>query len=212
MNQAIAMPTGKAGELFIPALGRTIQQVEWREDDIFDHAQQTVLAVTAGSKLKFFKDLQHKNLQHCNITTQSKIPSQSEMVAFRIGVHIAQAFGDNLVSDADTIKFAHAAYLTFKLGDRLVMQGPVLKLQTGYGVTGSTTRNNTGVVTLGVPSAAAAPNLLVAQSITDKDDLNVEIIFDNTAWLTDGASMPTFASKVVAGVFVHGLIKKPLGA
>ena len=94
MNQAIAMPTGKAGELFIPALGRTIQQVEWREDDVYDHAQQTVLAVTAGSKLKFFKDLTSKNLQHVNITTQSKIPSQSEMVAFRIGVHIAQAFGE----------------------------------------------------------------------------------------------------------------------
>ena len=62
------------------------------------------------------------------------------------------------------------------------------------------------------PRVAAAPNLLVAQSITDKDDLNVEIIFDDTAWLNGGASMPTFASKVVAGVFIHGLIKKPLGA
>lgn len=207
----VAVPTGVAGELFIPALGQKVRQVEWREDDIYDHVQVEA-TITAGQRLNYFKDLPKKGLQHLNISTASKVPSQSEMVVFRIGVHVAQATGDTLPTDADIIKFVHDTYLTFKLGERLVLQGPVLKQQTGYGVTGSTTRNGTGVVTLGVPSSAAAPQLLVAQQISEKDDLNCWITFDDNKWLSGGTSqMPTFSVQLVAGVFLHGLIKKPLG-
>ena len=218
---AIAVPTGKAGELYIPALGQTVQQVEWREDDFYDHVQADN-APAAGAQYIFFRDLGQKNLQSCNLRQQGKIPSNSEMVIARIGVHLAQAYGNQLPTDADLIKLAHAALLTFQINDRLVAQGPLFKYQSGYGMTGSTTRTGTGVVTTGVPSTAAAPQLLVAQPISEKDDLVCNISILDNKWLniagTTGASqMPVFSTQgavalqPVMGVFLHGLIKKPQG-
>jgi hypothetical protein len=213
---AIAIPTGKAGELYIPALDKTVQQVEWREDDFYDHVQ-TKAAITAGNRLRVFRSLDNKNFQHININTQGKIPANSEIVIFRIGVHVAQAFGNVLPTDDDIIKVAHAATLTFKLNERLVAQGPLFKFQSGYGVTGSTTRNATGIATMGVPSAAAAPQLLVAQPASEKDDLNCDITFEDNSWLASGTQMPAFSiqaavtTQPVIGVFLHGLIKKPQG-
>lgn len=71
MNQ-IAIPTNKPGEVYIPALGKTFQQIELREDDVYD----TVL-VSAGSQANltytFWRDIQNKDLQDCNLPNPSCI-------------------------------------------------------------------------------------------------------------------------------------------
>ena len=210
MSSAIAVPTKNAGELFIPALGRTIQQIEWREDDFYD-AVQAPATITAGTTLELFRDLAAKNLQHTNLRTQRRIPAGSELLLARVGVHLAQAFGDTLPTDADLIKVAHDATLSFKINDRLITEGPLFKFQSGYGMTGSTTRTGTGVVTTGVPSAAAAPSLFVAQPVGDTDDLNGQIVFPDNSWLGGGTAMPVPSVRVVAQCFLHGIIKKPQG-
>lgn len=208
---AIAQAGKEAGTLVIPSLGRTIKLVEWREDDFYDSVQQASGAATAGTSLEVFRDLSNKNLQHTNLKTSRRIPAGSEFILARIGVVPAQAIGNTLVTDDDIIKLAYAATMTFKLNDRLITEGPLYKYQSGYGVTGSTTRNATGVVTIGVPSAAAAPVLMVAQNIADDDDLVATIDFKNNSWIAGGASMPTFTAAVIATVNLHGFVKKPQG-
>lgn len=207
----VAVPTKNAGELFIPALGKTIQQVEWREDDFYDTVQTDSVTPTAGSTFEYFRDLSNKNLQHTNLKTPRRIPSGSEFIMTRVGLVPNQALGNTLLSDSDVTKLAYAATLTFKINDRLITEGPVYKYQSGYGVTGSTTRTDTGVVTIGVPSAAAAPNLLVAQTIKDDDDLVATLEFKSNSWISGGASMPTFSSRPAVTLMLHGLIKKPQG-
>lgn len=211
-NAPIAIPGKDAGTLFIPALGVSIKQTESREDDIYDTVEQTAAAVTAGTSLELFRDLSNKNIQHVNLTTSRRIASGSEFFMNRVGVYIHQAFGATLATDKDMLLLAHAGSLTFKLNDRTVVEGPLFKYQSGYGLTGSTTRNATGIVTIGVASYAAAPQLLVVQRVSDKDDVKGTIDFKNNSWLTGGSAMPTTdnAHNLIS-VFLHGVIKTPVG-
>lgn len=207
----IVQATGNAGELNIPSLGKTIRLVEWREDSFFDTVQLDALSPAAGSSLEFFRDLSNKNLQHTNLKTARRIPAGSEFILTRIGVIPNQALADSLPTDADIIKLAYAASLTFKINDRLISEGPVYKYQSGFGVTGSTTRNSTGIATIGVPSAAAAPSLLVAQNVKDDDDLVATLDHKNNSWINGGSTMPTYSVRMGVTLDLHGLIKKPQG-
>lgn len=211
MNSVI-QPTKTAGEYFIPALNKTIQLVEWREDDFYDTVTRTAGAVTAGTSLVLFRDLASKNIQHCNLRTQRRIPSGSEFIINRIGVVIQQCFSNTLVALGDILKCAYDASLTFKINDRLVTEGPLFKFSTGYGVVGSSTENNVTIATTGVASAAAAPQLLVAQPVNDKDDLNGTIDFLDDTWITNAAVMPTLAGRVTLQCMLHGLVKKASGS
>jgi len=211
-NMAAAVPTGKAGELFIPSLGRTIKLIEWREGDFYDHVTQASGTVTAGTSLELFRDLANKNLQHTNLRVARRIPANSELIMNRIGVLIAQAFSDTVVNGDDILKVAYNGSLTFKINDRLVSEGPIVLYQSGYGMTGATTMNNRAPYTTGVPSAAAAPQLLVAQSVIEDDDLQATVDFKNDTWITGSSVMFTLAGRVLIGCFLHGFIKKAQGA
>lgn len=206
----IAIPGKNPGELVIPALGRTIKMVEWREDGFYDSVQ-AASAPTAGSSLEFFRDLSNKNLQFTNLRTARRIPAGSEFIMARVGVIIAQAYANVVPTDDDLIKLAYAASLTFKINDRLITEGPAVNYQSGIGMSGTTTRNATGVVTTGVPSAAAAPSLMVAQPVADDDDLVATLDFKDNAWLSGGSSMPVFVAKPVVTLRLAGFIKKPQG-
>lgn len=208
-NLAVPVPN-EPGALFIPALGRKIKMVEWREDDFYDSVLQASGTIAAGTSLEFFRDLSNKNLQHTNLRTARRIPAGSEFIMARLGVLIAQAVGETLTTDDDTLVVAYAGSLTFKLNDRLISEGMLVKYQTGIGVTGSTTRTSTGVVTLGVPSAAAAPSLMVAQPVSDSDDLMGTVDFKSATWIS-GYVSPVLTNAVLFTIMLHGFIKKPQG-
>lgn len=210
---ATLQPTGNAGEYMIPELGnKKIRLIDWREDDLFDVVAQPSGAVTAGTSLEYFRDLSNKNLQHTNLRTPRRIPSQSEFILQRVGVVLAQAYSNTVSNAADLIKAAYAATLTFKINDRVVTEGPLFKFQSGYGMQGTSTETTTSIVTTGVPSSAAAPRLLVEQVITDSADLMGTIDFKSDSWITGSAVMPTFANKVLVQLMLHGLWKRPSNA
>ena len=222
---AVAQAGRTAGTLYIPALGKEIKLVEWREDDFYDtvvtgDVSAVAAIIAAGTSLEFFRDLANKNLQHTNLRTQRRIPAGSEFIMSRIGVLPNQAFGSVMVEVPDFVKHVYAATLTFKINDRLVSEGPLYKYQSGYGVAGQaalTTAglalaglgNSVGLPTIGVPSAAAAPNLMVAQPVMDDDDLVATIDYKSVSWAT-GAVMPTVKAIGIT-LSLHGFIKKPQG-
>jgi hypothetical protein len=215
----VAIPTSNPGELYIPALDKTIQQIEWREDDIYDTVAQPSGLITAGTELDLFLNLQGKQLQFSSLKKASSIPANNQVVVSRVGVHINQALGAVLPTDGDIIAIAHAGVLQFAVNGRLITQGPLLKYQSGYGMTGSTTRNATGIVTTGVPSAAAAPSLYVAQPVTDNDDITGSVTFPSLGWLAtnaDGAivgtTLPSPTTAIAMTCYLHGIIRKPQGA
>jgi hypothetical protein len=212
MANPSVVPGKSAGELYIPAVGKTIKLVEWREDDFYDSVDVPDGAMAAGATFEFFRDLSNKNLQHTNLRTARRIPAGSEFIMSRIGVLPAQARGNVVADFEDVVKLAYAACLVFKLNDRLISEGPVVKYQSGLGVTGSVATTvaamTKSMATVGVPSAAAAPSLLVSQPVGDDDDLQATLEFRNNSWLAGGA-MPTFAADNVVTLLLHGFIKKP---
>lgn len=208
---SVIQPTKNAGEYFIPALGRTVQLVEWREDDFADAVSQGAGAVTAGTTLELFRDLASKNVQHCNLKTARRIPAGSEFVINRVGVLIHQCFSNTVVILSDVLKVAYNASLTFKINDRLVVEGAVYKFSSGYGMVGSSTENAISLATTGVASTAAAAQLLVAQPVKEDDDLNGTIDFKNDSWITGASVMPTLTGRVVLSCILHGLVKKASG-
>lgn len=211
MATPIAIPGKNAGELYIPSAGKTILQTESREDDIYDTVEQASGAVTTGAKLNAFKNITSKNAQHTNLTTARRIGSGDEFYMNRVGCHIRQATANTIAVDSDILLVAENVDFLFKLGKREVTSGPLIKYQSGYGVVGMTNRNNTGLVTIGVASYAAAPQLLVVQGVTDNDDMIADFQFSDNSWITGGTKMPTTTNATYITVFLHGVVKSRLG-
>jgi hypothetical protein len=224
---AILRATDETGVYEIEGLGTKIRLLEWRSGSFYDTVQFQQGLQAAGSQQQLFQNLQNKNRQFSNLDNNAgRLPALNELITNRVGVHALQAFGNTVISDSDIIKFAHAAYMRVSVNQtRLIADAAMYTFQSGYGVQGSTTRNNTGVVTIGVPSAAAAPQLLVAQPIGPNDSIGTDsyITLYNNAWIsgvtTAGAAatilpgvMPTFDNSVFATVFLDGLVKKPATA
>jgi hypothetical protein len=224
---AILRATDETGVYEIEGLGTKIRLLEWRAGSFYDSIQFQQGAQSAGAQQQLFQNLQNKNRQFSNLDNNAgRLPALNELITNRVGAHLLQAFGNTVISDSDIIKFAHAAYMRVSVNQtRLIFDAPLYTAQSGYGVTGSTTRNNTGVVTVGVPSAAAAPQLLVAQPIGPNDSIGTDsyVTLYNNNWInpltTAGAAasilpgvLPTFDTAVFATIFLDGLIKKPATA
>ena len=197
---------GSPGEFFIPALGKKIKIVEWKEDDRYDTVVQASGAITAGTVLNFFRDLTNKDVNDGNFNSAKKLMSNGEeMVLERIGVDVPMCVGNTLVTPADIKRVAFNGYLLLKIDRRDVAEGPLHKFPSGYGLAGSTTENNTGIVSLGVASTASAAKLIREQEISQDTDVAASLQFFNHTW--DAGNMPTLVSKVWVRLFLHGLIK-----
>lgn len=197
------------GVISVPALGKSFKLTESREDDIYDSVTRAS-GSTENATLELFRDVTNKYLQHTNLQTPRRINAESEMALTRVGIHVRQAVGDTVTDPEDVVKILDAATLAFKINDRLVTEGPLMKYQPGIGAAGVSQRTNAGIVTNGVASAAAAPSLLVPQPISDKDDLKGQVAFPAGTWIS-GFTAASLANTNVISCFLHGIIKAPLG-
>ncbi len=214
----IAVPGSKPGEIFIPALGKSFQQVELREDDVYDSVAQVAGAIAAGTELEVFRDIQNKNEQHTNIPQSRRIQAGDEVAVFRVGIHPREAHGNTVPSLVDLKKVFGNSQLLLQFNRRLITSGPTIKYPSGYGVSGS----SNGVAaagletfSVGVPSVAAAPTLFVPQQLRDNDDIICKIRYPDAQWLAvaQGGTYtgPTLAGAICLTVFLRGVIKAPLG-
>lgn len=191
--------------------GQTFKLTETREGDRYDSVDQASGLMTAGTELVLFRDLANKNTQDTSFKTARRVPQGEEFVISRIGAVLAQTHGGTMVSDDDIIKLAYAGVLEIKVNTRIVWDAPIVFSPAGYGVTGMTNRTDTGVVTNGVASYAASPNLLVPQVVTGNDDIDGRIHFPNNSWLGGGAVLPTLDGRCKMMAILHGIIKQGLG-
>ena len=207
---AIAIPTKNPGEVYIPSLGKTFQQVELREDDVFDNIVIPSGAIAAGTEFVFFRDLTNKNEQDTNIPTQKRIASGDEVAVFRIGIHPREAIGTALPTFNDMRKVLGNGQLDVKFNRRQISTGPMIKYPSGYGMGGYSDETGATAVTVGVPSVAAAPTLFVPQQLKDDDDLNCRLRFPDASWVS-GYAAPTLGAAVKIALLLHGVMKNPLG-
>lgn len=214
--QPIAVPTDKAGELYIPALGKKFMQVELREDDIYDTVQIASGAITVGAEYIFFRDIQNKNEQHCNLTQSAKIASGDEVAVFRVGLYPRNKVGATHAPSTDILQVIEGAHFIVQVNRRVITSGPAVKYPSGYGLSGmsdlgAATAGNQAL-SVGVPSVAAAPTLFVPQQLKGDDDLNGKLRFPAATWVS-GYDVPTLTGVdgLLVTAFLHGVIKSPLG-
>lgn len=197
---------GKPGH-FIDAAGRVNVLTETRETDRYDSVQQASGAITAGTILRFFRDLNNKNDLDVNIPEAGKLVTGSErMILERIGVNIQASNSTLLLSAADAKAIMCAGYLEFKLNKNVIEDGPLERFPSGYGISGSTTENDQAVVNVGVPSTAAVRPLKEQQIITDAHTVQAGVTFQARTWLST-STMPTLANQNVIRLYCHGLLE-----
>lgn len=211
----VAVPGSKPGELIIPALGnKVIQQVELREDDVYDTVFIAAGAIANGTEYVFFRDIANKNDQHCNLPQAGRIAAGDEVAVFRVGLHPREAIGNTLTPFADYKRLVGNASLDLRFNRRIITTGPVVKYPSGYGMAGfSNEAAAAGIAaaSIGVPSVAAAPTLFVPQQLRDNDDIQCKMRFNDAAWVTGGYTGPTTTAAMAVSLFLRGVIKSPLG-
>lgn len=178
---------------------------------LYDTVYQPSGGITAGTDLPLFLNVQNKNLQFNNFQNNAgTIGSRRRIIITNIGLHIEQALGDTVAVDSDMIKAAHAGVLLIRVNEtRKIAEGPLFQYPGGWGVVGTTTRTGTGVVTNGVGSVAAAPELLVAQPVGERDALQGSVNFPNITNFISTASMPTLTAALGFQIVLRGVLQRP---
>lgn len=206
MASSLVPVKGQPGKFFNKLTGAVVDIVEWREDDKYDTVTIPAGAIAAGTTRNFFRDLQNKATIDCNFTTQRKLPAGEEMIIDRIWCYVPMAAGNTLVSPADIKRVAENGYVRFQINRKDVAEGPVVKFPAGYGLAGNTVETDQGIVSIGVPSTAAAAKLVREQLVTEKHDLDAVLFYDARTW--DGTiAMPTLTSTVHVKAGFHGLVR-----
>jgi len=202
---------GQPGVFFNRLTGKKIHIVDWREDDKYDTIYLPPGPISPGTAKSFFRDLEGKELIDTNFSTPRRLPAGEEMILDRIGIQIPMSFGNVLVPPEDIKRVAENGYLVFKINRKDVAEGPLLKFPSGYGLSGMTNLENDGVLSVGVPSTAAAAKLVREQSLTSDHEVEGVVQFFDRHWLSrgpiNGFGPPALKTGVIVRLLLHGLIK-----
>jgi hypothetical protein len=202
---------GRPGQFLDTSTGKVLNIAEFREDDKFDTNILPAGAVAAGTEFVFFRDVAQKRNIDTNFTQQSRLSAGEEIVIERVGATIALATGNLLPSPSDIKKIVENGFLRVEVNRLLLIEGPLVKFPSGYGLSGQTQETDQGIVSIGVPSTAAAAKLVKTQLMTSAHEVEGRLTYYDRNWtganLAAGDRMPTLALPAFAKVWLHGLIK-----
>lgn len=206
---------GEPGKFLDTVSGDVLDISDYREDDKYDTQAMPAGAVAPNTQRLFFtEDLGAKSLLDTNIQQLRQLSQGEEMIVDRVGMTVASATGNTLPTPADIKKFVENAFISFTVNRLVLIEGPVLKFPSGYGLHGNTVETGQGIVSIGTPSTAAASKLLKTQLLTSQHQFQGLLTFPDRAWAGVIAAipvaadrMPTFQNPLTAKAWFHGLLK-----
>lgn len=211
---------GRPGKFLETVSGKVYDISDYREDDKFDtEVIPAGVAITAGQRAIFFAQVANKREIDTNFSQQARLSAGEEMLIERVGLTLRAATGNLLPAPADLKKVAEDSYLKVLVNKLLLIEGPAIKFPSGYGLSGNTVENGQGIVSIGVPSTAAATKLLKTQLITAEHEVRGEWSFFDRDWLAGpsqimaqaavaaGDRMPTLNVAVLGTCWLHGMVK-----
>ena len=203
---------GEPGKFLDTISGEVLDISDYREDDKFDTVFLPAGAVAAGTQFIFFRDIQNKREIDTNFTQVSRLSAGEEVIVDRVGFTIREATGEILPTPSDIKKVVADGFLRFTVNRLLLIEGPAVKFPSGYGLAGNTVETGQGIVSIGVPSTAAAARLLKTQLLTSAHEVEATLTFYPRPWavaagLAQNDSMPTFENPMFATSWLHGMIK-----
>jgi len=210
---------GEPGKFLDTVSGEILDISDYREDDKYDTVAFKAGAVPENAKALFFAEyLGQKQLIDTNIQQLRQLSQGEEMIVDRVGITVASAAGNTLPTPSDIKKFVENAFVSFTVNRLVLIEGPVLKFPSGYGLHGNTVETGQGIVSIGTPSTAAASKLLKTQLLTSQHQFQGVLTFQDRNWGdTNGGMisaipvladrMPTFANPLISKAWFHGLLK-----
>lgn len=202
---------GRPGKFLETGTGQVIDISDYREDDKYDTEIIPAGAIAAGTQFLYFRNVAAKQRIDTNFLQQSRLSAGEEMIIDRVGFTIRMATGNLLPAPADIKRVAEDAFWRVEVNSLLLIEGPLIKFPSGYGLAGNTVENGQGIVSIGVPSTAAAAKLLKTQLVTSEHDLQGFLTFFNRDWtgasLAAADRMPILSTPIFGTGWLHGLVK-----
>jgi len=213
MAEAPLMPVTREAGMFLLPDGRKVKIADTRYGAVWDTVAQPSGAVTAGTELVFFENLQNKRLIDTSLNTNGRIPAGTELILESVGLYILSAFGTLLPTPSDIKQFVDAAYMRFAINGIVQQDGPAVHFHSGIGFAGNSNENNQGVVSLGVAATGSVRLLDIPQLITKDHDIRAVLRFDDRTWAGTGAGgvfpvaadrMPNLSTGLAARIVLQG--------
>ena len=203
---------GEPGKFLDTVSGEVLDISDYREDDKYDTTFIAAGAVVAGTQLIFLRDIQNKREIDTNFTQVSRLSAGEEVIVDRVGFTVRNATGNLLPTPSDIKKVTENGFLDVRVNRLLLIQGPAIKFPSGYGLAGNTVETGQGIVSIGVPSTAAASRLLKTQLLTSQHEVEATLTFHPRPWavaagLALADSMPTFDTSMFFTTWLHGMVK-----
>jgi hypothetical protein len=200
---------GRPGQFLDTSTGKILNISEFREDDKYDTIHIPAGAVTGGSSFVFFRSTEQKQLVDTNLTQQSRLSAGEEMVVERVGATIRLATGNDLPPPADIKKVAEDSFFRMEVNQLLLIEGPLIKFPSGYGLAGQTQETDQGIVSIGVPATASAAKLVKTQLLTQRHEIEGRLtFFGRTGFVTPIPNpLPTLSESILVTIWLHGLVK-----
>lgn len=210
MNQAIIPVQDSPGEYYVPSLGRKIKLVEFRDTSKYDtiELRSGTTDTANGSEQDFFKNLNNKQLIDSNLTTPSRVSKGEEMLIKWVGCDIPLYNGNTRPTVADVLRVGSSAYMRWTINDFTIAEGAASQFPSGYGFSGQTTENSSGILGIGVPSTAARRDLEKVHYIDSERDINAKIRFYARGWVTTAISAPSLDGQVLVRCHFGGMLGK----
>jgi len=183
---------------------------DFRETDVYDTVLIPAGAITAGTEFIFFQNIQNKREVDTNIKTPRKLSAGESMVLDRIGLYFRLASGDIITVPRDAKKISENSFYKLNINSILQESGPAVKFPSGYGWYGTTTENDAGIFSLGVPATASAARLVKKQLLNQNHELEGTLTFNQRTWLAADLGddvEPVTEQPVLVTNYLHGLVR-----
>jgi hypothetical protein len=215
MAEAPLMPVTREAGMFLLPDGRKVKIADTRYGAVWDTVAQPAGAVTAGTELVFFENLQNKRMIDTSLNTNGRIPAGTELILESVGLYILSAFGSLTPAPGDVKQFVDAAYLNFRINGITQQDGPAVHFHSGLGFAGNTNESGQGIISLGVAATGSVRLLDIPQLITKDHDIRAVLRFDDRIWAgtapqpgavfeTSAERMPDLSTAVAARIVLQG--------
>jgi hypothetical protein len=206
---------GKPGKFFDTRSKKLYDISQAYEGEKYDTICVNAGAQAPGTAYTFFNNVGQKTRIDTNFRTQNRLDPNERLVLERLGIYLHTAVGQNLNTMNDIRRTLENSFMSFRVNQDILWEGPTTWLPSGYGVYGQTTETDQTFASVGVPGTAAAARLRRKQMLTTEHSLEGDINFMlRTGWLNVGAGAiayvnPTIVGNVLLKLVLHGPISRP---
>jgi len=145
-----------------------------------------------GQSVNFAQNVQSKQLIDTNFSQPRRLIAGQSMWVSRIGLYWLPRFGDVFIDYEDIITVVENTYFVLKLNRKEILQGPSIMFPSGFGYYGNTTKTNTGIVSVGLPSMGGVLTLAKKQFLNESYDIDGQLQLQDHQWAS--GSVPALAA------------------